>query len=757
MRVLRRLGCTAGAMVSASVVASVLTAGAAQAATTYVVDNTNASCTDAGAGTLAQPFCTITAAAAKAVAGDTVAVNGGPYAGGTSVTPANSGASGSPITFTASPGVTITGGTRAFTLSSRNFIVINGFTVTNTTSYGIFVSGSSNDVVSNNTVSGTASYGINVTGGSSDVVSNNNVSSAGKPVSGSQAFGIFISNLAGGSVTGNASHDNSAHGIELTGTTTGVTIQGNSLYHNAFQWQRAAVGIEVLAAGNFIIGNLTYSNEDSGIEILASNTLVSDNVSFDNGDHGIDNRNLTANVSITGGQVTGNTVYYNCTDGINVEGLSTNYVIENNIAVDNATGAIINPTPIAPGAPANDCKRRTGNIGVYDSAPATATANYNLVWQDGAGVEYEWNGTGYATQAALNTAVGQEANGIFANPLLANPQHASTVASGLQLKAGSPAIDSADSGAAGEQATDLLGNSRFDVPTVTNTGIGPRAYDDRGAFEFQPPPSAVAVAALGTNGVPYAQAPQLGAGWHSLGGTVTAVPAVAAAPNPNGSTPAKPWFIAPGTNHLLYIRGVTGSWVRLGPNDTSCLSAAAVITNNVLQVACETTAHGLSYNTAAIPSSGLPQFTAQWKSLGGNGTIAAGPAVTRVNGALTFFVLATDGKIHTRTITGSFTPTGWACAGQPAVATQATTGESFFACQGTNHGLFEATNTGSGWSSLTQLAGTLAAGPGIAATSAGQVLLLEGTNHNVYQGTPGSTFTKLGSLTVTGVEAAALN
>jgi parallel beta-helix repeat protein len=375
--------------------------------------------------------------------------------------------------------VTISGGTRAFSASSRNYIVINGFTVTGTSSYGIFVSAGSNDVVSNNTVTGTMAYGIFVSGGSNNVVSNNTVAFAGQPVSGGAFAGIYIDNLAGGTVSGNVSHDNSAHGILLSGTTTGVTVQGNTSYHNAYQYQRNANGIDDTASGNFIIGNVTYANEDTGINLPTGgdNTMISDNVSYDNGDHGIDDLN------VTGGRITGNTVYDNCTDGINVEGTSGNYVIENNVAVDNATGAIINPTPInPPGAYTNNCNRRTGNIGVYDSAPATSTANYNLVWQDGAGVEYEWNGTGYATQAALNAATGQEAHGIFANPQFAN-----AAAGNLQLTEGSPAIDSADSGAAGEQATDLLGNPRVDDPATPNTGIGPRLFDDRGAYELQPP------------------------------------------------------------------------------------------------------------------------------------------------------------------------------------------------------------------------------------------------------------------------------
>ena len=132
---------------------------------------------------------------------------------------------------------------------------------------------------------------------------------------------------------------------------------------------------------------------------MRNNALVADNVTYNNGDHGIDDFN------VTGGRIIGNTVYYNCTDGINVEGTSGNYDIENNVSVNNATGAVINPTPIptnpSTGQPyyTNPCNRRIGNIGVYDSAPASTTANYNLVYQSGAGAWYTWAGSRQRTSA----------------------------------------------------------------------------------------------------------------------------------------------------------------------------------------------------------------------------------------------------------------------------------------------------------------------------------------------------------------------
>ena len=429
-------------------------AGRALAAgTVYIVDATSPTCGAQGPGTPAQPFCTIAGAANVAAAGDTVLVQAGTYPG-TAVNPRNSG-----VTFAANSGVTISGGTKAFAISSRNNITISGFTITNT-----------------------GSNAISVSGGSNVTISNNVESFAGTPIT-SPGVGIYLSNVGGGLVQGNVTHDNSAHGIYLSGTTTGVMVRGNTSYHNAYQYQRNANGIDDIAPGNSIVGNVTYSNEDSGINMYtgANNTYIADNLTYGNGDHGIDDLN------VTGGRIIGNTVYGNCTTGINVEGTSGNYVVENNVSMNNATGAVINPTPIptnpSTGGPyyTNTCNRRHGNIGIWDSAPATTTANYNLVHHTSSAPEYYWAGSAYNTQAALSAASGQEASGIFANPLFVN-----AAGGNFQLSAGSRAIDSADSLVAGEPATDILGNARVDDPATANTGNPSGSYFDRGAYEYQP-------------------------------------------------------------------------------------------------------------------------------------------------------------------------------------------------------------------------------------------------------------------------------
>lgn len=456
MRVAKRHCVSAGLVAAISVATSIFAISAATAATIYTVDNTTASCSDSGPGSASQPFCTIEHAAHVALPGDTIVVRAGTYSG-TSVNTANSGSRSRPITFTAYRRVRVIGGKNAFALANKSNIVIHGFTIT-----------------------GTSSYGISVTGGANIVISHNDVSSSGLPELGLAAAGIYLKDLSGGLVLDNTSHNNSSHGIDLTGSTTKVMVKGNRSYRNAYQYIRNATGIDVQAPGNTILDNFTYSNEDSGINVYpgATNTIVAQNVAYDNGDHGIDN------FDAPGADITGNTVFYNCTSGINVEGTSSHAVIENNISVDNATGAIINPTPInPPGAYVNRCNRREGNIGVYDAAAATAKANFNLVWQANRRVpEYVWAGVVYNTQSRLHKRTGQDARGIFGNPRFRNAAKWN-----LQLTGNSPAIDSANSDARGEQRTDILGRRRVDDPFVRNTGVGIRPYYDRGAFEYQPP------------------------------------------------------------------------------------------------------------------------------------------------------------------------------------------------------------------------------------------------------------------------------
>src|SRR5215210_691230 len=110
-----------GAAVLVAVAAALAVSAVGSAAGTILyVDRGNAACTDGGSGASTQPFCTIGAAAAKVLAGQTVEVASGTYP--EAVTVSTSGTSSAPIAFTAAPGATVTvkGQTNGFNVSGRS-------------------------------------------------------------------------------------------------------------------------------------------------------------------------------------------------------------------------------------------------------------------------------------------------------------------------------------------------------------------------------------------------------------------------------------------------------------------------------------------------------------------------------------------------------------------------------------------------------------------------------------------------------------
>ncbi len=468
-----RLVKTSAALVVALLVSLAITVTvtlpAGAAVSDYYVDKTVGACSDTGQGTVTAPFCSIAAGVARLGPGATLYIGDGTYA--EMVKPTVSGAYDNPITIIRWPGrsPTITGTTTyGISLAKLAYLVISHLTVTGTVKDGIFVSGSGNITISGNTVT-----------------------SAGRPASGATFNGISLSSSNASTVTGNTTNQNNGHGIAVTGSSTGNTVVDNESSFNAWGWTRNANGINVTAPGNVVLRNITHDNEDSGIQFFTggNNNLAAANVTYNNGDHGIDDLN------VTGGQLIGNTVFHNCTSGINVEGTSGYYVVMNNVAVDNA---------VYPAYAGISCSRRAGNIGIWDSAPATTVVDHNLVWLSKPGKMYTFKSS-YTSLAAMQAATGQERSGVQGDPKFAD-----SLAWGLRLTKGSPAIDRADSGAAGEQDVDVLGQPRADDPDTPNTfASGPRLFDDLGAYEYQPSGTAVSPPVVGLSVSPSSGAPPL--------------------------------------------------------------------------------------------------------------------------------------------------------------------------------------------------------------------------------------------------------
>ena len=393
------------------------------------------------------------------------------------VFPERSGTAENPITYWADPGVVVTGrpetATTAYSAFSlggtggRNYIVIDGFTITNTTSKGIYVDGSNHVTITNN-----------------------HVSHAGAPsLIHPYEQGIYTRNTTYSTISGNTTDHNTCIGIRVVGGNNNL-ISNNTSYSNYSVVETDAAGIELTGSSyNTVINNLTYSNEDSGINVYLWDTtvdvqstynLIIGNLSYENGDHGIDDNNSPYNTFI------GNTVHGNGTVGINIEGNagtgSHHATVINNITAGNGF------TP-----PAGSF---AGNLRVDSASLSGTTIDYNLFNRESAIVQIIWNDVNYISLAAFQAAVPtQEVHGLEGDPLFVDPVPSVLRSTGVPYvgagifgnyypNVGSPAIDSANSDAPSQPLLDIQGNARLDDPGTVNTGAGVRTYDDRGAYEY---------------------------------------------------------------------------------------------------------------------------------------------------------------------------------------------------------------------------------------------------------------------------------
>jgi parallel beta-helix repeat protein len=426
----------AGAVVALCLAAAAITATPADAAPSVLhVDKRAGRCSDSGPGTGSRPFCSIGAAAAVARPGQTVSVSAGRYF--ERVVPERSGLPGRRIVYTAAgPRVSVLGQANGFYLTRRSWVTLRGFTIRNTTGPGIKVSSASHVVVRGN-----------------------DVSFAGQRAPGLTAKGIVLRGVRDGVVARNRVHHNSNSGIGVGASSSNVRVKHNESFANARGFARAAAGIDVrTSTGVVVSGNVCRGNEDSGINIWTGShgATATNNVVHHNGDHGVDV--LQSNDA----NVVANTVHGNVDSGIEVTGSLRTRII-NNISTDNGVNS----------------PRTSGNIRTDEASAPSTVLDYNLLSSPGELID--WAGRSHTSLAEFQAATGQEAHGIQAEPGFRD-----VAAGDLRLTARSPAIDSADSGATGQPLTDADGRARVDVAAVANRGAGPRGYDDRGAYEFQP-------------------------------------------------------------------------------------------------------------------------------------------------------------------------------------------------------------------------------------------------------------------------------
>lgn len=241
------------------------------------------------------------------------------------------------------------------------------------------------------------------------------------------------------------------------------------------------------------------------------------------------------------------------------------------------------------------------------------------------------------------------------------------------------------------------------------------------------------VGVIGPNRVVYLQAPG-SSGWQSLGGQAIAPPALVR--ESDGAL----LVIANSTNHRLYLRTLTSGWQLLDTSGYCLGTPAATIVAGTLEVACTGGDRHLYAASASLTSGGSPVLGG-WRNLAGS--LAAGPAVAPVNGALTYFATGTNGLLYVRTPAGGYQRTAMACQGHPAAATTAD-GTTYVACQGPGGALSVSTVSAGHWSAPKSYGGLLSNGPGIAVAGSQVTFVVQGIQGTGWVRSPASNWAAIG-------------
>jgi hypothetical protein len=288
------------------------------------------------------------------------------------------------------------------------------------------------------------------------------------------------------------------------------------------------------------------------------------------------------------------------------------------------------------------------------------------------------------------------------------------------------------------------------VAAINAVGMGP----DSASSNAFTPMVAYVVGVVGTDGGLWTLT-NGSSTFTSLGGGLLGAPAVISIPQPSGH--GIPLYIATGTDHNLYVRNDTKGWQPLTNSAIYCKdNPAGIVNGGTLTLACTGSDNALYDAETPVPAgTNLPSISASaWHSLGGASLY--GPAVGVVGGVVTFGVVGTDQAAYFRTLTTPYVKQdGWACTGHLALASVSTT--AYFACHGySDNALYYSTNTGGGWGAPVSLGGVLIGGPGIAATSAGPTIFVEGSDGALYQRSPTTGFTRVGGKLQFGAAATGL-
>ena len=482
-------------------------AGRAEAAT-YYVDNTTASCSNSGTGSINQPYCTISAAlAARGVAGNTIMVKAGTYpetvtipASGTSTNPLVLRGYGGTVTVdgaddfsSASKWTLVTGsvyraasvtwspfqvfsdgvrltansGNNVNTLPPLSFRYISGEGLYvnagngNPGNHALKVGRRTNAIVLSGkswiTIEGigatrTEDRALNVMNGSNDVMF------LGGDVTFANRYGVYVQNCSRFTIANCRLNDNNHHGIMLTGSND-CTIEFNEGARNLLPGTRNANGIHLTGSSrNLIRNNRWHDNQDTGqhLQSGSNDNISTNNLSWNNGDHGFDHLGALNTFH------TNDVCYGNFKDGFSIEGGSTGTRLYNCVAADNGITTA------------------EFNLWISNDSKTGLVSNDNLFYNSTSQNPIKYGSSQYGLVTLFALASGQDTRSLQLDPRFVDP-----LGGNFHPAADSPLIDNGNSSIANWPTNDADGNARVDDPATPDTGIGPFPFADRGALEFQ--------------------------------------------------------------------------------------------------------------------------------------------------------------------------------------------------------------------------------------------------------------------------------
>ncbi len=311
-------------------------------------------------------FLTIQKAGEVMVKGDIVFIGAGIYE--EQISPQNSGTASEPISYVADKAglytkdageVKIKGESYGFYIENKAHLQIYGFKITNASSSGIWISGSSADDIQlvDNEIYNNLEDGVHIEDADKVILSHNNIYS-------NQGSGIELKNSNLSSLIANRIYNNNLYGVNIENCSN-LILNFNNCYSNQkegilmtrtnsswltnnISYLNKGDGIRIFDnSSSHLLFNKSYSNQGFGISFeknISNSNVIKSNLLYKNGKSGISlSDNCIDNI------ISHNTCFQNQENGVLIEADSNNNELKDNIIVNNGLAGIsvINSTNTA--------------------------------------------------------------------------------------------------------------------------------------------------------------------------------------------------------------------------------------------------------------------------------------------------------------------------------------------------------------------------------------------------------------------------